>query len=267
LRELLDAAGGDIVVVGEAGTVEAALSRIPPVRPDVAVLDVRLPDGSGVEVCREIRSRHPEIQCLLLTSFADDEALLDAILAGAAGYVLKHIRGNDLVDSVRRVAGGQSLLDPSLTAAVLERLRRGPDEEAARVHLTERERRILDLLAEGLTNHQIGERLYLAEKTVKNYVSNLLTKLGMHRRTEDAVYAARLANRRDRPARGLTPPIPDSAEPASVRPDWAQGAWPARRQLDDRRLPKATSLLALSGDGVSARRADQVGRPASAATS
>ena len=198
VRELLEAAGGDIEVVGEAGTAEEALSRIPPVRPDVAVLDVRLPDGNGVEVCREIRSRHPEIQCLMLTSFADDEALFDAILAGAAGYVLKQVRGNDLVDSVRRVARGQSLLDPSMTAAVLERLRRGPDEDSGGVHLTERERHILDLLAEGLTNRQIGERLYLAEKTVKNYVSNLLMKLGMHRRTEAAVYAARLADRRDR---------------------------------------------------------------------
>ena len=129
VRELLEAAGGDIEVVGEAGTAEEALSRIPPVRPDVAVLDVRLPDGNGVEVCREIRSRHPEIQCLMLTSFADDEALFDAIMAGAAGYVLKQVRGNDLVDSVRRVAARQSLLDPSMTAAVLERLRRGPDED------------------------------------------------------------------------------------------------------------------------------------------
>ncbi|HET6951725.1 MAG TPA: response regulator transcription factor [Acidimicrobiales bacterium] len=199
VRELLEAQGDDIEVVGEAGTAEEAMGRIPAVQPDVAVLDVRLPDGNGVEVCREIRSRHPEIQCLMLTSFADDEALFDSIMAGAAGYVLKQVRGSDLVDGVRRVAAGQSLLDPTVTARVLERLRRGPEEEQG-VHLTDQERRILDLLAEGLTNRQIGERLFLAEKTVKNYVSNLLMKLGMHRRTEAAVYAARLADRRGRPS-------------------------------------------------------------------
>jgi two-component system, NarL family, response regulator DevR len=199
VRELLEGqAGGEIEVVGEAGTAEEALGRIPAVSPDVAVLDVRLPDGDGVEVCREIRSRHPEIRCLMLTSFADDEALFDSIMAGASGYVLKQVRGGDLVDGVRRVAAGQSLLDPSVTARVLERLRRGPEDEAG-VRLTDQERRILDLLAEGLTNRQIGERLFLAEKTVKNYVSNLLMKLGMHRRTEAAVYAARLADRRARP--------------------------------------------------------------------
>jgi DNA-binding NarL/FixJ family response regulator len=196
VRELLEAQGDDVEVVGEAGTSEEALGRIPAVRPDVAVLDVRLPDGDGVEVCREIRSRHPEIRCLMLTSFADDEALFDSIMAGASGYVLKQVRGADLVDSVRRVAAGESLLDPSVTARVLDRLRDGPDEDG--VHLTPQERRILDLLAEGLTNRQIGERLFLAEKTVKNYVSNLLAKLGMHRRTEAAVYAARLAERRRR---------------------------------------------------------------------
>jgi DNA-binding NarL/FixJ family response regulator len=199
VRELLEGESrGEIAVVGEAGTAEEALRRLPAVRPDVAILDVRLPDGNGVEVCREIRSRHPEIQCLMLTSFADDEALFDAIMAGAAGYVLKQVRGSDLVDSVRRVAAGQSLLDPTVTAKVLDRLRRGPEEEPGVEQLTEQERRILDLLADGLTNRQIGERLYLAEKTVKNYVSNLLMKLGMHRRTEAAVYAARMAERRDR---------------------------------------------------------------------
>jgi DNA-binding NarL/FixJ family response regulator len=197
VRELLEGdRGGDIEVSGEASTAEEALRHIPAVLPDVAVLDVRLPDGNGVEVCREIRSRHPEVQCLMLTSFQDDEALFDAIMAGAAGYVLKQVRGNDLVDSVRRVAAGQSLLDSSVTAAVLERLRRGPEQDAAVEQLTSQERRVLDLLAEGLTNREIGERLYLAEKTVKNYVSNLLMKLDMHRRTEAAVYAARLAERR-----------------------------------------------------------------------
>ena len=197
VRELLEVdSHGEIEVVGEAGTADEALRRMPAVRPDVAVLDVRLPDGNGVEVCREIRSNHPEVRCLMLTSFADDEALFDAIMAGAAGYVLKQVRGHDLVDDVTRVAAGQSLLDPNVTATVLERLRRGPEEDPGAPHLTDQERKILDLLAEGLTNRQIGERLYLAEKTVKNYVSNLLMKLGMHRRTEAAVYATRLADRR-----------------------------------------------------------------------
>jgi two-component system, NarL family, response regulator DevR len=197
VREVLEGqSGGEIQVAGEAGTADEALRRLPAVSPDVAILDVRLPDGNGVEVCREIRSNHPEVRCLMLTSFADDEALFDAIMAGAAGYVLKQVRGSDLVDNVKRVAAGQSLLDPSVTATVLERLRRGPEEDPGAPHLTDQERRILDLLAEGLTNRQIGERLYLAEKTVKNYVSNLLMKLGMHRRTEAAVYATRLAERR-----------------------------------------------------------------------
>ncbi|HEY8526592.1 MAG TPA: response regulator transcription factor, partial [Acidimicrobiales bacterium] len=186
LRDLLDAED-DLEVVGEASTMEEALRRVPPTRPDVAILDVRLPDGNGVEACRDIRAAHPEVHCLILTSFSDDEALFDSIMAGAAGYLLKQIRGPDLVDSVRRVAAGQSLLDPTLTARVLDRLRRPPEEDPQLARLTAKEREILDLLAEGLTNRQIGEQLYLAEKTVKNYVSNLLTKLGMHRRTEAAV--------------------------------------------------------------------------------
>ncbi|HLM63093.1 MAG TPA: response regulator transcription factor [Acidimicrobiales bacterium] len=198
LRELLESED-DLEVVGEAGTVDEAIRRVPAAAPDVAILDVRLPDGNGVEACREIRSHHPDTRCLMLTSFSDDEALFDSIMAGAAGYLLKQVRGADLVDSVRRVADGQSLLDPSLTAKVLERLRHPPKEDDHLSALTDQERRILDLLAEGLTNRQIGERLFLAEKTVKNYVSNLLTKLGMHRRTEAAVYAARLAERRDHP--------------------------------------------------------------------
>jgi two-component system, NarL family, response regulator DevR len=197
LRELLEAED-DLVVVGEASTAEEALTRIPGIRPNVAVLDVRLPDGDGVEVCREIRSNNPEIHCLMLTSFADDEALFSAILAGAAGYVMKQVRGTDLVDAIRRVAQGQSLLDPAVTARVLERLRtpQAPEDELA--SLTDQERRILDLIAEGLTNRQIGERMYLAEKTVKNYVSNVLMKLGMSRRSEAAAYAARLAERHRR---------------------------------------------------------------------
>jgi two-component system, NarL family, response regulator DevR len=191
VRELLEAED-DMEVVGDAGTAEQALARIPPTAPDVAVLDVQLPDGSGVEVAREVRSAYPAIQCLILTSFSDDEALFQAIMAGAAGYLLKQIKGTDLVDAVRRVAAGQSLLDPAVTTRVLERLRRGPETDERLARLTEQERRILDLIAEGLTNRQIAERVHLAEKTVKNYVSNLLTKLGMERRTQAAVFAAGL---------------------------------------------------------------------------
>src|SRR5207245_8709795 len=185
LRELLEAED-DLVVVGEAGTAEEALARVPSTRPDVAVLDVRLPDGDGVEVCREIRSSHPEVQCLMLTSFADDEALFSAIMAGASGYVLKQVRGNDLVDAIRRVAAGDSLLDPAVTKRVLERLRAKPDDDADLGRLSDQERKILDLIAEGYTNRQIADHIFLAEKTVKNYVSSLLAKLGMERRTEAA---------------------------------------------------------------------------------
>ena len=194
LRELLEAED-DLEVVGEAGTAAEALARIPATRPDVAVLDVRLPDGDGVSVCREVRSQDAAVRCLMLTSFSDDEALFSAIMAGASGYVLKQVRGTDLVDAIRRVGRGESLIDPSLTSRVLERLRGGDDDDLLR-QLTPQERTLLDLLAEGLTNRQIGERMFLAEKTVKNYVSNLLGKLNMGRRTEAAVYAARLAERR-----------------------------------------------------------------------
>jgi DNA-binding NarL/FixJ family response regulator len=185
----------DIEVVGEADSVETALRRVPAARPDVAILDVRLPDGSGIEVCRELRSATPELACLMLTSYADDEALLAAIMAGAAGYLLKEVRGNDLADSVRRVAAGQSLIDPHLAQRVLDRIRSGPEEDPRLASLTGQERKILALIAEGQTNRQIAESLFLAEKTVKNYVSNLLAKLGMHRRTEAAVFATRLAER------------------------------------------------------------------------
>ncbi|MGC0402011.1 two-component system response regulator DevR [Streptomyces sp. SAI-126] len=191
VHELLSVEG-DIEVVGEAGTAADALTRIPATRPDVAVLDVRLPDGSGVEVCREIRSRDESVKCLMLTSYADDEALFEAIMAGASGYVLKAIRGSELLDAVRGVAAGRSLLDPVATARVLERLRNGGtgrNDELAR--LTGQERKILDLIGEGLTNRQIGERLHLAEKTIKNYVSSLLSKLGMERRSQAAAYVAR----------------------------------------------------------------------------
>ncbi len=191
VKELLEAEG-DLEVVGEAGTAAEALARIPPTRPDVAVLDVRLPDGDGVQVCREIRSAHPEIQCLMLTSFADDEALFQAIMAGASGYVLKQIKGADVVEAVRSVAAGRSLLEPSVTARVLERLRKGSEEDELLARLSPQERNILRLIADGLTNRQIAEQVHLAEKTVKNYVSSLLAKLGMERRTQAAVYAARL---------------------------------------------------------------------------
>ena len=195
IRELLEAEE-DLEVVGEAGTAEEAYGRVPATSPDVAVLDVQLPDGSGIEVCREVRSRHPEIACIMLTSFADDEAVYAAIMAGAAGYVLKQVRGSDLVDGIRRVAAGESLLDPAVTTRVLERLRHQDDDDELAA-LTDQERKILGHIAEGMTNRQIGEAMFLAEKTVKNYVSNMFTKLGMSRRTEAAAYAARLSERRE----------------------------------------------------------------------
>ncbi len=194
VRGLLEESG-DIEVVGEAGTALEAIQRVPALRPDVAVLDVRLPDGDGVEVCRELRSRMPELRCLMLTSFADDDALFAAIMGGASGYVLKQIRGNDLVAAITRVGQGESLIDPILTKRVLDRIRSGPQQDERLARLSQQERRILDLLAEGLTNRQIAARLFLAEKTVKNYVSNLLTKLGMSRRTEAAAFAARISER------------------------------------------------------------------------
>ena len=194
LRSLLEAED-DFEVVGEAGTAAEALDRIPPTRPDVAILDVRLPDGSGIEVCREVRSSLPEVACLMLTSYADDEALLAAIMAGASGYVLKQVGATSLVDDVRKVAAGRSLLDPALSAQVMRRLRERPDEDPLLATLTAQERRILDLVAEGQTNRQIAAELFLAEKTVKNYVSNLLSKLGMERRTQAATYATKVAER------------------------------------------------------------------------
>jgi two-component system, NarL family, response regulator DevR len=182
----------DIEVVGEAESAAAAARRIPALRPDVAILDARLADGNGIDVCREIRSQDPSIHALILTSYDDEDALFAAIMAGAAGYVLKQIRGTDLIDAVRRVAAGQSLLDPAVTARVLQRVREGSREPAELSRLTEQEKRILQCIAEGLTNRQIGERLFLAEKTVKNYVSVLLTKLGYERRTQAAVFASRI---------------------------------------------------------------------------
>lgn len=182
----------DMEVVGEASSKEEALNRIPASRPTVALLDVRLPDGSGVEVCRDIRSDLPEVRCLMLTSYSDDEALFDAIMAGASGYVLKEIRGTDLMTAIRQVAEGKSLLDPGATQRVLDRLREGEQQDQRLQGLSDQERRILILIGDGLTNRQIGESMHLAEKTVKNYVSSLLSKLGMERRTQAAALAARM---------------------------------------------------------------------------
>ena len=191
VREVLEAEP-DIVVVGEAGTAASALARIPVLAPDVAVLDIRLPDGDGVSVCRDIRSSMPQVGCLMLTSFGDDEALFDAIMAGAAGYVLKQIRGTDLVGAVRTVASGQSMLDARAAGQVMARLRDQTGKRDPLAGLSPQERRILELIGEGLTNRQIGERMFLAEKTVKNYVSALFAKLGMERRTQAAAYAVRV---------------------------------------------------------------------------
>jgi two-component system, NarL family, response regulator DevR len=194
VRELLDSED-DLVVVAEASDGAEALLKVAEHVPDVAVLDVQLPDLSGVEVCRSIRQDHPGVRCLMLTSFADDEALDRAVVAGASGYVLKQIRGGDLVEAIRKVASGKSLISDGLAERAAERVRRSADEDDRLAGLTAQERRILDLLAEGRSNREIANTMYLAEKTVKNYVSNLLAKMGMSRRTEAAVYAARLAER------------------------------------------------------------------------
>jgi DNA-binding NarL/FixJ family response regulator len=193
LRQLLGAEP-DIDVVGEAGTAAAALARIPALRPDVAVLDVRLPDGDGVSVCREIRSGLPGTGCLMLTAYGDDEALFGAILAGAAGYVSKRTCGVDLVQAVRTVASGQSMLDPYASRQVMERLRERMASADPVAALSRQEKQVLDLIGEGLTNRQIAARMSLAEKTAKNYVSTLLTKLGLHSRTQVALLAARRAD-------------------------------------------------------------------------
>ncbi len=177
----------DLTVVGEAGLAADALRQIPQLKPDVAVLDGRLPDGTGVEVCRDIRSRHPKTAVLILTSYDDDEALFSAVMAGAAGYVLKQVRGIEIVDSIRRVAAGESLLDPTVTQKVLERIREGAPVADPVDKLTRQERRILEYIGEGLTNRQIAEEMFLAEKTIKNYVTQMLAKLGLQRRTQAAV--------------------------------------------------------------------------------
>jgi DNA-binding NarL/FixJ family response regulator len=191
LKALLEAED-DLEVVGEAGTAAEALARVPALRPDVAVLDVRLPDGDGISVCRDLKSAMPGLACLMLTSFGDDDALFSAIMAGASGYVLKQIRGNDLVGAVRRVGQGESLLDPAATAALLDKVRGDATRKDPLAALTDQERKILVLIGEGLTNRQIGERMFLAEKTVKNYVSSVLSKLGLERRTQAAVFVTEL---------------------------------------------------------------------------
>jgi len=202
LIDLLDA-HPRMEVVGEASTAAEALHRIPAVQPDVALLDVRLPDGSGVDVCRDIRSAVPHTRCLMLTSFDDDDALFAAVMAGASGYVLKEIRGSSLTEAIEQIAAGGSLIDPSLTDRLLQRLRE-PDpssQHATKDDLTPREHEILMLITEGMTNRQIGDQLFLAEKTVKHYVSGLLTKLGMQRRTQIAVYGSRMAQEHEGPIR------------------------------------------------------------------
>ena len=191
LRDLLEQEA-DLQVVGESGSAKEATRRIPALRPDVAILDGRLPDGSGIAVCRDVRSVDPNIRALILTSYDDDEALFAAIMAGAAGYLLKQIRGGDLVDAVRRVAAGQSLLDPVVTRRVIDRVRQGPEQSTELAGLTDQERRVLELIAEGMTNRQIAETMFLAEKTIKNYVSSVLSKLGLERRTQAAVFATKM---------------------------------------------------------------------------
>ncbi|HSY16346.1 MAG TPA: response regulator transcription factor [Jatrophihabitantaceae bacterium] len=189
IAELLGSQPG-FEIVGEAGTAEAARNRIPTVKPDVAILDARLPDGSGIDVCRDIRAALPETYCLILTSYDDEDAVLAAVLAGASGYILKEVRGSGILDAVRQVAMGRSLIDPRAVEQLMTRLRQGSPNGNKLATLTEREREVLELIADGMTNRQIGERLFLAEKTIKNYVSSLLAKLGMERRTQAAVFGA-----------------------------------------------------------------------------
>jgi two-component system response regulator DevR len=189
IAELLDAVPG-FEVVGEAGRAQQAVARVLAVKPDVAILDARLPDGSGIDVCREIRSALPQTYCLILTSYDDEEAVLASVLAGASGYVLKEVRTAGLVDAIRQIAQGRSLIDPAVVTQLMERIKAGSPADRRLAVLTEREREVLDLIADGLTNRQIGERLFLTEKTIKNYVSSLLSKLGMQRRTQAAVLGA-----------------------------------------------------------------------------
>ncbi|MBF6208264.1 response regulator [Nocardia sputi] len=201
LADLLSA-DPELSVVGEAGDVAQALARIPALRPDVAVLDVRLPDGNGIELCRDLLSKLDGLRCLILTSFTDEQAMLDAILAGASGYVVKDIKGMELAKAIKEVGAGRSLLDNRAAAALMQRLRMNTQQDGPLAGLTDQERKLLDLLGEGLTNRQIAERMFLAEKTVKNYVSRLLAKLGLERRTQAAVYVSKLRSQRSGPDAG-----------------------------------------------------------------
>jgi len=201
-RGLADLLGSeaDIEIVGEAASVSEALARVPKSEADIAVLDVRLPDGTGIELCRDLLSTQPGLRCLMLTSYADDEALFTAIMAGASGFVLKQVLGNDLLAAIRTIAGGGSLLDSRTTTALMNRIRRERDQNDTTAALSEQERTVFALIGEGLTNREIGERMFLAEKTVKNYVSRILSKLGIQRRTQAAVLATELK-------RGAAPPL------------------------------------------------------------
>ena len=221
IRGLLEAEP-DIQVIGEAGTASAALASIPGLCPDVALLDARLPDGDGVSVCRDVRSRAPGVACLIFTAFSDDQVLLDSILAGAAGYVLKQVRGSDLAGAVRTAASGQSLLNPRAASQPIARRRDASGKRDPLARLTPRERSVLELIGEGLTNRQIGERLFIAEKTVKNYVSTLFRKLGLKQRTAAAAYVARIHNSRLHVEQGQTWPPPASS--SSRMPGPASGA-------------------------------------------
>ncbi|SDW38798.1 two-component system, NarL family, response regulator DevR [Amycolatopsis xylanica] len=196
VSNLLDEDGG-LTVVGQAGSVSQALARIPALRPDVVVLDVRLPDGNGIELARELLSKLPGVKCLMLTSYTDEQAMLDAVMAGASGYVIKDIRGMDLISAVHEVGAGRSLLDTRAAAMLMDKLREGGQKKGPLAQLTDQERTLLELIGEGLTNRQIAERMFLAEKTVKNYVSRMLTKLGMQRRTQAAVLATELRGQHD----------------------------------------------------------------------
>jgi DNA-binding NarL/FixJ family response regulator len=245
LTDLLDSAD-DMEVVGQAANAGEALLRFPAARPDVALLDARLPDGSGIEVCRDIRSSHPEVSCVILTSFDDEEALFAAVMAGASGYLLKQIRGSSLIDGIRQVAAGRSLVDPAVTRKLLERIRHPVEPDPVANSLTAREREILSLIADGYTNRQIGERIFLAEKTVKNYVSALLAKLGMQRRTQAAVYGASLKRPTDQGWEDFV----GEENPPFVLPLWTGRPWPDERRTAT--VESAQLVVLRSGDRISA---------------
>ena len=249
LHTLLEAED-DMEVVGEAGTAEQGLKLIRDLEPDVAILDVRLPDGNGIEVCREIQSTCPQVRCLMLTSYSDDDALFSSIMAGASGYVLKEVGSGDLLGDIRRVSQGMSLLDPMLTQELFDRLRKDQEAESRLTVLTPQERKVLELIAQGQSNRQIAEQLFLAEATVKNYVSSLLSKLGMRRRTEAAVYAAVLAERKGTNPQGLTASAPAPRRQATFTRRWSSSvrkSTPAERRRSSRRSRSASGLANRDG--------------------